>query len=418
MRTAILAAFAAIFLAFSARADDTKPPQISDVKASHKGGKVTVEARITDETGVLSAICHHRTPGGKVEDAQMVKNDYDDVFKATFNGGNESEYWIESSDLLGNGPSTYGSASKAYAVGGGKTSGGSRVAAKEKEESPKEEAAPKEEAPKEEAPPPREHHRERVAKAAEPPVIEHRKPSIQPPEGKDFTLRMKIKSESPVAVAILQAKPEGGANQNIQLTHTEGDSYEGSIPAAIAHGTVDYWIAAKNQAGMMTRQGDGDASTPYAITFKSAGGSTAVAASSSAGAAGAQPYTFTDLPPYRVMPGKAFVVRAQVVPAADDGQSPDRVAVLWRGADAQDQITDMVKDDTGGLGGYKAELPEQPEGAVFFQVVACDQAATKCAVDTGSKHKWHATIVASSPGAAQPMALDAVSSKGPPSLPE
>src|SRR5690242_8375939 len=283
MRTAILATFAAFFLASAARADDTKPPQISDVKASSSKGKVTVEARITDETGVLSAICHHRASGGKVEDTPMVKNDYDDVFKATFSGGGESEYWIESSDLLGNGPSTYGSASKAYAVGGAKSSGGTRVA---KEEAPKEEAAPRQEAPKEE-PPPREHHRERVAKAAEPPVIEHRKPSIQPPEGRDFTLRVKIKSESPVAVAILQAKPEGGANQNIALKNVEGESYEGSIPAALAHGNVDYWIAAKNQAGMMTRQGDGDANTPYVISFKSAGGATAAAATASASPAAA-----------------------------------------------------------------------------------------------------------------------------------
>ena len=411
MRTAILAAFATIFLASAARADDTKPPQISDVKASSRGGKVTIEARITDETGVLSATVHHRGPGGKVEDTPMVKNDYDDVFKATFSGGGETEYWIDSSDLLGNGPSTYGSASKAMAVGGAKTSGSTRVAEKEPEE------------PKE-PPKPREHH-ERVAKAAQPPVIEHRKPSIQPPEGKDFTLRMKIKSESPVAVAILQAKPEGGANQNITLKKIEGESYEGTIPAAIAHGTVQYWIAAKNQAELVTRQGDGDASTPYAITFKappavaSSGQPAGGAQQASATSGAAQPYAFTDLPPYRVPPGKPFVVRAQVVPSSDDGQAPDKVAVLWRGADAQDQFTEMVRDDTGGYGGYKAELPEQPEGAVFYQIVACaDASGTKCGVDTGSKRKWHATIVAAQPGAAAPMALDAVSSKAPPSLPE
>jgi hypothetical protein len=173
----------------------------------------------------------------------------------------------------------------------------------------------------------------------------------------------------------------------------------------------------------MTRQGDGDSKTPYVVTFKAAA-TTAVAASTTSPAstasagAGASPFTFTDLPPYRVQPGKAFVVRAQVVPASDDVQSPDRVAVLWRGADAQDQITDMVRDDTGGLGGYKAELPEQSEGAVFFQIVACDAQATKCGVDTGGKRKWHATVVSTQAGAAQPMPLDAVSSKGPPSLPE
>src|SRR5260221_5869662 len=113
MRTFVLAPFAALaLLATAASAEDTKPPVISDVKASTKGGKVNVEARITDETGVLSAILHHRSPGGKVDDSQMVKNDFDDVFKATFAGGGDTEYWIESSDLLGNGPSTYGSASQ------------------------------------------------------------------------------------------------------------------------------------------------------------------------------------------------------------------------------------------------------------------------------------------------------------------
>ena len=56
-----------------------------------------------------------------------------------------------------------------------------------------------------------------------------------------------------------------------------------------------------------------------------------------------------------------IVVRAQVVPSTDDGQMPDRVAVLWRGNDAQDQITDMVRDDSGGWGGYKAELPPSDE---------------------------------------------------------
>src|ERR1700694_503010 len=111
MRTALAALVLCSTLAFAALADDTKPPAITDVKASVKGSNVTDEAKITDETGVLSAICHHRGKGGKIEDSPMTKNDYDDVFKVTFPGGGDSEYWIESSDLLGNGPSTYGSAS-------------------------------------------------------------------------------------------------------------------------------------------------------------------------------------------------------------------------------------------------------------------------------------------------------------------
>ena len=108
----------ALCLALSVRADDTKPPQISEVRAGAKGGQVQVEARITDETGVLSAVCHHRAPRGRVEDSPMVKNDFDDVFRTSFPGGPDTEYWIEASDLLGNGPATYGTSAKAVAVGG------------------------------------------------------------------------------------------------------------------------------------------------------------------------------------------------------------------------------------------------------------------------------------------------------------
>jgi len=130
MRTSILVGLAALCAASVARADDTKPPQISDVKAAAKGGQVLVEARITDETGVLSAVCHHRAPGGKAEASPMTKSDLDDTFRVSFPGGPESEYWIEASDLLGNGPATWGSSSKAYAVGG-KAAPGKAVASAE-----------------------------------------------------------------------------------------------------------------------------------------------------------------------------------------------------------------------------------------------------------------------------------------------
>src|SRR5438067_13499868 len=98
MRLRVLPVFAAIAFVSAARADDTKPPQISDVKATARGGKVTIEARITDETGVLSATVHHRSPGGRVEDSPMVKDEYSDIFKASFAGGGETEYWTDSSD--------------------------------------------------------------------------------------------------------------------------------------------------------------------------------------------------------------------------------------------------------------------------------------------------------------------------------
>src|SRR6202521_4548776 len=101
MRTALAALVLCCTLAFAALADDTKPPAITDVKAFVKGSNVIVEAKITDETGVLSAICHHRGRGGKIEDSPMTKNEYDDTFKVTFPGGGDSEYWIEASDLRG-----------------------------------------------------------------------------------------------------------------------------------------------------------------------------------------------------------------------------------------------------------------------------------------------------------------------------
>src|SRR5437660_11649790 len=159
----------AIVLSFAAaaRADDTKPPPISGVRASLKGAQVQVEARITDETGVLSAICHHRGAGGRVEDSPMVKNDYDDVFRASFPGGPDTEYWIEASDLLGNGPATYGSSAKAVAVGG--------PAVEDKTVSRREPPPRK----------PREPRRPRETAAAtppQPPAIEHSRPAAQPPE--------------------------------------------------------------------------------------------------------------------------------------------------------------------------------------------------------------------------------------------
>jgi len=419
MRTAIL--LAVLLSAAAASADDTRPPVISEVKSSLGRGNVTLEARITDETGVLSAICHHRGRDGRVEDSPMIKNEYDDVFKVSFAGGAETEYWIESSDLLGNGPALYGSPGKPFLVGGSK-SAKATVAQAETAPPPQETAAPRErkrarkEPPAETQEPSREPER-KVARIAPPPVIEHRKPSVQPPEGREFTVRMKIHSEAPVAVAkLLLMQPQ---KANFDVTRVDGDSYEAKIPAEFAKGTVEYFIAAKNQAGTMAQKGDSeDNKTPYVVTFKSSVSPSAGAQASAAQPPPAGPFGFTHNRLYRVMPNRPILVRAQVVPSDPDGQLPDRVAILFRGNDGQDQILDMGRDENGGYGGFKAELPPQEEGAVFYQVVACDATASKCGVDTGSKRRWHAAAVAAQPGAAQPSPLEAVSQRAPPSLPE
>ena len=392
MRASALAALALLCSA-AASADDTKPPQISDVRAGVKGGEVLVEARITDETGVLSALCHHRSPGGKVEDSPMVKNDFDDVFRVSFAGGPGTEYWIEASDLLGNGPATHGSAGKPFTVAGSKAVATTEPPRRKRQETRRV----------------RERPARTTARAAEAPAIQHAAPESPPPEGQEFTVRTRIRSDSPVAVAVLQIRPLGTDSfTNLPLTRTSGDNWEAQVPASMARGAVEYFIAAKNQAGQMTRQGSTDGKTPYLVAFRSP----------RSGSEPAGPFVFTDDPPFRVAPGRPILVRVQVVAPGDRGDLPDRVAVLWRGNDAQDQLTDMVKDETGGWGGYKAVLPAQEEGALFYQVVACDAAATKCGVDTGSKRRWHATVVASQPGASRPLPLDAVSSKAPPSLPE
>jgi hypothetical protein len=78
----------------------------------------------------------------------------------------------------------------------------------------------------------------------------------------------------------------------------------------------------------------------------------------------------------------------------------------------------MSPDPSGGYGGFRAELTAQDEGGIYYQIVACDSAATHCGDDTGSKHRWHAAAVSAQPGGAQPMPIDVVSSKAPPSLPE
>ncbi|HEX9604572.1 MAG TPA: hypothetical protein VF973_12550, partial [Myxococcales bacterium] len=74
MRPLLAALVAMLLVPLAARADDTRPPVISDVRAAQRGGQVHIEARITDETGVLMATCHHRSAGGRWLDAPMTKS--------------------------------------------------------------------------------------------------------------------------------------------------------------------------------------------------------------------------------------------------------------------------------------------------------------------------------------------------------
>ena len=155
---------------FRALADDVRPPAISEVSASRKGHKVEVRALITDETGVLSATCHHRDKGGSWEAASMRKGSMDDVFRASFNGGTETEYWIEAIDLLGNGPATWGTVSTPMAVGGGaKADAGSDASS-----------------------------RSAARKNARPsgPVVQYRKPAGEALAGQEFAVRARIRGDS------------------------------------------------------------------------------------------------------------------------------------------------------------------------------------------------------------------------------
>jgi len=390
MRPLLAALLAMLLVPLAARADDTRPPVISDVRAAQRGGQVHIEARITDETGVLMATCHHRSGGGRWLDAPMTKSDYDDTFKVSFDAGPDTEYWIESSDLLGNGPSTYGAAAKPVALGAS---------------SPKDAQAQREPP---EPPKRRENRPAKVASKAAPPVIEHHKPGASLPEGKEVTLRARVRGEAPIAFSgVFLRKPgDSGPLTRLALNRVEGESYEAKIPADKAHGNLEYLLAAKDENGKQSYGGDGSPTTWFAISFKP-----------QQQAPVEQPFSFAVNPPARVQPGRSLTVRAQITGPGDEPSVPGKAQVLWRGSDGQEQVTDMQADASGGLGGFKAELPPQAPGAVYYQVVACDPSGSKCAVSTGSKRKWHAVAIAAAPGA-KPAAIDAASSKAPGALPE
>jgi len=348
---------------------------------------VHIEARITDETGVLMATCHHRSGGGRWLDVPMTKSDYDDTFKVSFEAGPDTEYWIDSSDLLGNGPSTYGAAAKPVAVSA---------------------SSPKEAQAQREPPKRREPRPAKVASKSGPPVIEHRKPGAPLAEGKEVTLQARVRGDAPIAFSgvFLRKQGESGPGTRLALNRVEGESYEAKIPADKARGNLEYLLAAKDENGKQSFGGDGNPNTWFAISFKPP-----------QQAPVEQPFSFAVNPPARVHPGRSLTVRAQITGPGDEPNVPGKAQVLWRGSNGQEQVTDMQADASGGLGGFKAELPPQTPGAVYYQVVACDPSGSKCAVSTGSKRKWHAVAIAAAPGT-KPAAIDAASSKAPGALPE
>ena len=409
----------------AARADDTKPPVISDVKASQKGGKVSIEAKITDETGVLSAVCSHRKMGSsKFEDTAMVKNDYDDTFKVSFNGGADTEYFISTTDLLGNGPATYGSAGKPQTLGGKPTA----VAAATPPPPP---PPPSEPTAQAETPPPAEHHATHHHAEPKvdntPPAIVHRKPSAALPDGQDAKLRVKITSAAGIKQAMLFARPAGytpapGASEytvKYPITNSSGggEAYEVTIPADFAHGSIEYFLMALDNNGNKTALGDPDVSHWFALTFRAPeGGAT-------------QPIIIASNPPAKAPPGQPIHLRAQAsLPSMNADMNDSDAAdaetkmgtatakILYRTQDAGDQSADMQPDPSGGLGAFMVDLPAQPDGnPVYYQIVVC--LADKCAIDTGSKHAWN-SFTATNGDPVAPTPIKAVSPSAPAGLPE
>jgi hypothetical protein len=438
MRSTRLVLLLATLLApLAARADDTKPPAIGEVKASQKGGKVSIEAKITDETGVLSATCSHRKMGAaKFEDSPMVKNDYDDTFKVSFSGGADTEYFIQSTDLLGNGPSAYGSASKPMSLGGKATA----VASNEPPAQPTQPAQPaqptKPATPKEPKEPiakndpptqpkepraaPQPRHGKTAKAESTPPSIQHRKPSVALLEGQEFKLRARIVAADGVKDAVLFARPQGYTDSaykvKIPLVSTGGEAYEVTVPADVAHGTIEYYLMALDNSGHKAGLGDPDNDHWFSISFKSAGG------------AAEQSLVISHNALAKVQPGKPIHIRAQATlpnsaelneqeaADAETKMAGATAKILFRAQDAGDQVMDMVGDMSGGLGGFSADLPAAEDGhPVYYQIVVC--LADKCSIDTGSKHKWNG--VTATNGDPVPTApITAVSSKAPAGLPE
>src|SRR5262249_27013744 len=167
------------------------------------------------------------------------------------------------------------------------------------------------------------------------------------PEGREVTLRARVRGDSPIAFSgvFLRKQGESGPGVRLALNKVEGETYEAKIPADKAHGNLEYLLAAKDQNGKQSFGGDGSPTTRFATGLGPP--------------APFQPCTFAVNPPARVLPGRSLTVRAQITGPGEEPSVPGKAQVLWRGSDGKDQVTDMQPDATGGLGGFKAELPPQ-----------------------------------------------------------
>ena len=395
-------------LSTAARAEDTKPPVISNVNASAKGGKVNVTAKISDETGVLEAKVFYRKPGdSKYEETRLIAKGGDD-FAASFSFGANVEYYLTAIDELGNGPAKYGDANSPKTIGKG---GGQMVASddtpkkqrrgrrgKKKEPESQPAQAPPEEKPAETA------AAEPAAEGDKPaPVIEHEKP-VDPKEGEPVKLTVKVtgnKIADGKGVAYVRNKGDAKWKATVKLANTEGDTWQVEVPAALAKGTLEYIFSFTDEKKQRTVQGDGAPDKPYSVEFK--------------GAKGDELYLFAHKPVVRISPGANLNIRAQATPGKEE-DAPSKMMVLLRDAAGADKAIDLAADESGGIGGFAGAIPAPSEGALYYQVVACK--ADKCGVDTGSKKAWHAVLVSNDGDAKLPEPIDAVSSKAPAGLPE
>ncbi len=134
----------ALFLAAQGAAADREPPIIADVAAaaSNPDASPVITVTLSDRgTGVGDAVVHYRPPGGTWRRAEL-RGGATGLYIARLPDGTQRtgfEYWIEASDIVGNGPTRIGSAERPIAV---ERAGEPTVARLERERAAAEAAAP------------------------------------------------------------------------------------------------------------------------------------------------------------------------------------------------------------------------------------------------------------------------------------